>query len=314
MKKYKVILDTNSKNYIFTINIGKKYLIRWTKNCLENWKVYCKKNSLGLIVITHDLWDKNDEKYKTPTWHKMLLGKLVKDEKLDIKNILYLDSDFLINPNSPNFFKLIQKNKISVVSVSKRIPYDINLIRKKISFNRKKYFDKKFPLDSSIFMTDEQYYKFHGFKKQSDIVCMGMFGFNVDYHWEKMFSWFLKYDKNTRGLTGKGDNPYISYEMLKYGKLKWEDYKYQTIWIHEMAFKYSFLYRHIKNKKLVELCIKDSLEDCYFLHFAGSWPDSSILKKKMRIFDKKEDIKNNEKFINYLKVKPTGKPKGRRLP
>jgi hypothetical protein len=314
MKKYKIFLNSNTKNYIFTIAIGNKYLKNWLKYCFPNWKVYCKKNKIGLIVITHDLWDRKDKLYKTPTWQKMLLGKLVKDENLKIKNILYIDTDFLINPNSPNFFNLIKKARISVVSVSNRIPYDINLIRKKISFNRKTYFDRKFPLDSAMFMTDRQYYKFHGFKKQKGIVCMGLLGFNVNQHWKKMYSWYTKYTRNTRGLTNKGDNPYISYELLKYGKLKWEDYKYQTIWTQEMAFKYSFLYKHINNKKLLEICVNNSLEDCYFLHFAGSWPDSDIFKNKLKIFRSNQDKENNKKFLKYLKIKPTGRPKGRKIP
>ena len=313
MKKYKILLSSKSKNYLVTIGIGKEYYNRWHKYAYPSWKEYCLNKKIGLMVICDDLIEKSDPKCKKATCQKMLIGKLIIKEKLPIDNVCYIDTDFLINPNAPNIFKEIQKNKISVVSVTKRIPYDLNLIRRKISFNRNVYIDKNYPLDSALFMNEKQYYAFHGFKEQKDIANMGLIGFNVKNNWKRMLKWFNKYDRKTFGLTGDGDNPYISYEMLKYGKLKWLDYKYQVSWTYEMAFKYSFLYKQMSNKKLVNECILNSLQDAYFMHFAGTWNESDLwffTKNKLS----KKDLKLNKKYFDYLNKKVLGNPVGRIKP
>lgn len=313
MDKYKILLNSKSKNYLVTIGIGKKYYDRWYKYAFPSWKDYCLNNNLGLMIICDDIIHKNHPKWKKATWQKMLIGKLIIDNKLPINNVCYIDTDFLINPNSPNVFNQILKNKISVVSTTQRLPYDLDIIRRKMAFNRKIYIDKKYPLDSALFMNEKQYYKFHGFKKYNDIVNMGFIGFNVKKHWRVMLGWFNKYDRKTFGLTGYGDNPYISYEMLKYGKLKWLDYKYQVVWTYEMAFKYSFLYQNISNKKLISQCILDSLKDCYFLHFCGTWNESDMWMSSVIRLSKK-DSKLNKIFFDYLKRKIYGKAKGRITP
>ena len=61
-KKYEIILKSGSKNnYLFTIAIGQKYLKAWKTYSLNNWVHYCKKNSLGLIVITDHLISKKNK-------------------------------------------------------------------------------------------------------------------------------------------------------------------------------------------------------------------------------------------------------------
>ncbi|MDC0454723.1 hypothetical protein OAL68_01750 [Candidatus Pelagibacter sp.] len=313
MDRYKILLNSKSKNYLVTIGIGKKYYDRWLKYAYPSWKEYCLNNSLGLMIICNNLIDVSHPKWKKATWQKMLIGELIIKDKLPINNVCYIDTDFLINPNSPNVFKEIKKDRISVVSTTKRLPYDLDYIRRKISFNRKTYIDKKYPLDSALFMNEKKYYNFHGFKEQKDIVNMGFIGFNVKNHWKRMLGWFNKYDRETFGLTEDGDNPYISYEMLNYGKLKWLDYKYQVCWTYEMAFKYAFLYNNISNKFLIKECILDSLKDCYFLHFAGTWNESEMWLSNVTKLSKKE-LKLNQRFFDYLNIKISGKAIGRITP
>ena len=49
------VLIKEQKNSIACIAIGTKIFNHWKKNIFPFWKVYCKKNNLGLIVFTHDL-------------------------------------------------------------------------------------------------------------------------------------------------------------------------------------------------------------------------------------------------------------------
>ena len=114
-------------------------------------------------------------------------------------------------------------------------------------------------------------------------------------------------------LSGGGDEGIMNYEMLNHGKINWIDYKFQALWGYEIAFKYSFLYKHLNNKKLVRLCVEDSLSDNYFVHYAGGWDEFKVWKMK-NIFSNKKLLNENKKFFNYLKTKVTGKPRGRILP
>ena len=71
-----------------------------------------------MIVIIKDLLSKKDPFWKKATWQKMLIGSHLSSSGLNINNICYLDTDILINPNSPNVFKNHEKkNFISVTSI-----------------------------------------------------------------------------------------------------------------------------------------------------------------------------------------------------
>tara|TARA_B110000971_G_scaffold118132_1_gene121024 strand:+ start:606 stop:1559 length:954 start_codon:yes stop_codon:yes gene_type:complete len=314
LQKHEEIIKSKTGNYIVTIAIGKKVFREWSLYSKKTWIIYCKKNSLGLIVITKNLIDKNNIFWKKPTWQKFLLGSYLREAlNSKISNVCYLDTDILINPLAPNVFDFHDSKKISVVSMINKLPYDLNLIRKKISFYRNKYYSRKYPLDSSIFMTLDQMYKFHNFKTQKDSVCAGFFIFNVKIFSEIMKKWFFKYKKNIKNLTGGGDQPVFNYEVFQLKKTKILDYKFQALWIYEMAIKYPYLYCY-KNKK--NLTIKKSIEatlaDNYFLHFAGSWYEGQMWK--MKDIATKEFLIENKQFLKYLKKKSTGKAKGRILP
>ena len=85
-----------------------------------------------------------------------------------VTDIFYLDKDILINPNSPNIFDFHKRNQISVVSETYNLPFDLYRTKKKVSFFRNKYYSKKYPLDSSLFMSVKEKYRFHKFKPQND--------------------------------------------------------------------------------------------------------------------------------------------------
>lgn len=314
-KKHQLVLNSKNKkkNFLVVVAIGKKALLEWNKYSKPLCLKYCKKYSLGLIVITDDLIDKEDPFWKKATWQKMLVGNYLNEVGLKIKNICILDLDILINPNSPNIFDHHDKKKISVVSMLKYLPYDLNFIRKRISFNRNRFYSKKYKLDSALFMNIKQIYKYHKVKPQKDFACSGLVVFNSEKFSKKMKSWFYKYKKDIDTLTGGGEQPIWNYEVFKTGSVKILDYKFQALWIYEIAFKYPFLYEYKnRNNKIIKKCIEASLEDNYFLHFAGKW--EAHMWKTKNVFNNSNNVKSNDKFLKYLKKKSYGKPIGRILP
>ena len=261
-----------------------------------------------MIVVYKDLIEKNNN-WKSPNWQKLLIGNLIIKNKIKINNVCYLDTDILINPLSPNVFKNYETNKISLVSQVKNIPYSLEKIRKKIAFNRHYFYSKKYPLDSSLFMSLQQIYKYHNVPNQKDYACSGFFIFNVKNHSSFLKKIFDKYNIKTKTLTG-GEEPLFNYEVLRKKKIKWLDYKFQALWIYEICHRFPFLYEARKNNALVKKCVELCLMDNYFLHFAGSWHESSLWKIK-NIFESKKINFLNKKFKEYEKRKLKAKPKGR---
>lgn len=312
---YKVILRSQKKkNYLITIAIGKKFLDEWNKYAKPLWLKYCKKNNLGLIVVTDNLIDPTNPFWKKATWQKMLLGSFFKNTSIKINNICYLDTDILINPNAPNIFNFHDDNKISLISQVFNLPYDLDLINRRISFNRRNFYSKKYKLDSSLFMSVNQMYKWHNLKPQKDYACAGVIVFNVKIFSETMHKWFFKYTKKIKTITGGGDEPIFNYELFNTKKIKLLDYKFQALWIYEMAFKYPHLYEYkSKKNKIIINCIESSLENSYFLHFAGSWYEGQMWKIK-NIFNNKKKLDLNSRYIKYLSKPVFGIPSGRVLP
>jgi hypothetical protein len=138
----KLILESGSlKNYIVTIAIGDKYLNAWKNNSKKNWIEYCKKFEIGLIVIEKDMIDFNNLYWKKATWQKMLIGDYLKNQSFLINNICYLDTDFLINHNSPNIFENYDIQKIGLVSQVYNLPFKEIEVKRRIAFLRNKFYD-----------------------------------------------------------------------------------------------------------------------------------------------------------------------------
>ena len=206
MKCHEIIIKSKNKNYLVTLAIGGNFYLDWKKYALPLWKKYCLRNKIGLIVIKKDLISKNSEYWKKRQWQKMLVGAYLLKSGVLIKNICSIDTDILINPFAPNIFKQHNENKISIISESFNMPYNLEFVRKKVSFYRNKYYSKKYPLDSSIFMSVKNKYLYHRLKPQNDYACTGVIVFNTKKFSGLMEKWFFKYKGNQNTLTGGGGN------------------------------------------------------------------------------------------------------------
>jgi len=294
----------NSNNYIATVAIGEKHSKEFQTYILPSWVMYCEKYDLGLVVFESDLIDKSHYKWKKSNWHRLLMGSKLK--KLNANNVCYLDTDILINPLSPNVFDFHDDEKISVVSQTK-LPFEHSKVLRKIAFFRNRYLSSDYPLDSALFISREGFYKYHKFPVQQDVFCSGFFIFNVSLFSDIMEKWFFKYPSDVETITNGGDEPVLNYEFQNHGKIKWLDYKFQALWLYEMSEKYPFLYQDMENTKLVKKCIQASLQQNYFLHFAGKWEggaykDSTILDDNFLL--------ELQAFNEYLKNPVSGKPLG----
>jgi hypothetical protein len=311
----KVIIEPGkSGNVIATVAIGAEYYDPWEKYALPTWKKYCKRHELGLIVFVSDLIPQSDAFWKKPTWQTILIGKVLKDKFKNIENVCYLDTDIVINYMAPNIFDNFDPSTIGLISLRKNLPYSYESVLRRMAYLRHNLYDNKYPLDSALYISTEDLYRHHNLPVQEDEACCGVYIYNVNLFAEALNSVFYKYDKNVQSITNGGNQTHFNYEIQSLGKVSWLDYKFQAIWVFEMAWKFPFLYDFGRNnQELIRECIEASLSTNYFLHFAGHWHESEMwniggILEGVGAQDKLEG------FADYMKLPVTGKPVGQIKP
>ena len=60
------------------------------------------------------------------TWQRLLIGRYIEENNLNILRICVLDTDIPINNLSPNIFKESNLNKISEVHLHRNLPYSLS--------------------------------------------------------------------------------------------------------------------------------------------------------------------------------------------
>lgn len=306
----KMILEPGiSGNFLSTIAIGGAYYDLWEKKALPSWLLYCRRHDLGLIVFNQDLIDEGEASWKKATWQKMLIGEHLLQAGIRVKNICYLDTDILINPTSPNIFDGYDETSIGLTSIRKNLPYPYDEVLRRLAFLRHTFYDSEYPLDSALFMSLEQLYGFHGMETQPDEACMGLIVFNAANHSRLMRGWFDKYDRSVKSVTNGGDQTHINYEIQRSCKVSWLDYRFQAIWVFEMAWKYPFLYEARDSQQLIDACIEASMYGNYFLHFAGAWHESDMWKSANCLIDA-ERLCLLEKYETYRNSPVKGVARG----
>ena len=124
-----------------------------------------------------------------------------------------------------------------------------------------------------------------------------------------MRSWYTKHNSDVKTLDGGTEQVHLNYEIQNWGKVTWLDYRYQALWIYEMAWNYPFLYHcGRKDQQLIKQCIEASLFTNYFLHFAGAWEGN--MWQIDGILQSEESRRVLEDFSEYEKMPLTGEPKG----
>ena len=304
MKKFKIYrMPGNSGNVIVSHAVGGNYLKNWENNSLDSWLYYCEKHDLGLLILTELILDDG----KKIHWQKLLLGNELKKLEIGIINACYLDTDIIINPGATNIFEGYNQKKVGLVSQYKNLPYNRLAVLRKLAFFRHNYYSKNYPLDSSLFFSAKETYKYHDLRPYDDYACMGVFLINLKNHANFLYKLFQKYNHGIKSLDGGSEEVYLNYEIISNNLVQWLPYKWQSLWIFEMPWCHSHLYFNA-NKSSILNSIKSSLFNCNFLHFAGTWEgihwnECENLLKNLKIDDYLQ-------FEKYLKIKLTRKPQG----
>ena len=266
----KIYQSGDTPDCIFTVCIGDEYIERWERISLPFWKMYCERHSLHLIAMIRPF---DDTGGKRADWQKLLCGKAIKESKLDIKNVCFVDYDIIPNPYAPNIFKSHNEENISFVSQRKNLPYrNTTELMKLIAYYRNKYSNGKYPLDSYLFASPERIFRDHGLPQYEDYGCGGLFMFNIEKYSSIFEEAFCNDGEHKLSVSNPGEEVVLNHCIQGSGKCSWLSYSWQTLWWYEMPWNYPWLYDCKKrSKELTQEAIKTTLMRTNFLHFVGSW-------------------------------------------
>jgi len=304
------LISSKSGNYIVTLAIGKKYYKNWEKYAKRTWVDYCNKHDIGLIIVINSLDSSN--KFEKIQWEKFLIPKHILNNYPEVLNICYLDTDILISPIAPNIFLQLEVGSVGLVSARHNLPYSYIETMMRVSWFRHSISKGMYPLDSVLFASIADLYTLSGLPIKDDYACSGVFIMNVRFFALEVENIYLTYESNVKTVTSGGEQTHLNYEFQNRFTIKWLDYKFQAIWLYEVANFYPSLF-FPSNRRNSARNIEDSLLNNYFLHFSGSWPESSMWKNS-KIFHNLKKIRSYAGFKESLLVKRNGIPVGKILP
>ncbi|MDF5735825.1 MULTISPECIES: hypothetical protein [unclassified Nostoc] len=280
---------------IVTLAIGKHYFKRWQKLCAENWSKYAINHGYDIICIDTPLDDSPRAQSRSPAWQKCLI---LGDERVKkYTQVVWIDSDILINPNSPCVVSNVPEDKVGAVDMF------IGPLCEAFSgeFGRKELLvDRSVEFWKWSFRTAKEFYSISKFTPVFDcVVQTGVMVLSPNYHHEILKYTYYTYENHV-GQHYEMES--LSYELVTAGLLHWLDCKFNRLWIECMLRDYPFLlpsptpenkilrtwkrltrgHSQRPARNITRYCLSSAFINNYFLHFAGtsqymSWFETNIV-------------------------------------
>lgn len=281
---------------IVTLIIGKYYQERWYKLCAENWRRYAEVHGYDIVCIDTPLDNSPRAQSRCPAWQKCLILGDERVKKYD--RIVWIDSDILINPNSPCVVAGVPDQKIGAVEMftgplGESFPGEKQLL-----------VDRAIEVWKWPFRNGREFYFNSGLPDNLDLVVQtGVMVLSPRHHHFILEHTYHSYEEVRNGHF---EMESLSYELVKAGYVHWIDYRFNRLWFECMLRDYPFLLPRktldntvvrawkrftrgnskLPPKAITTRCLNSSFINNYFLHFAGtsqymSWVNTSIYKWDM---------------------------------
>ncbi|MGB5962193.1 MAG: hypothetical protein WBG73_16115 [Coleofasciculaceae cyanobacterium] len=266
------------KKAIVTLAIGQHYRDRWHKLCANNWHKYADLRGYDLICIDNPLDDSSRGLSRSAAWQKCLI---LGDQRVQKYNqVVWLDSDILINPDSPCVVSKVPEDKVGAVDMFARL-------NESLPGENKHLIDRHSQFWQSPVRTPKDFYSKVGLPDVANqVVQTGVMVLSPHHHRSVLENTYYNYEDL---VDGHFEMESLSYEIIKSNCVHWLDSRFNILWIECMLKDYPFLLSETnkKNKlartwkrftrghyqlpprKITEKCLTTSFINNYFLHFAG---------------------------------------------
>ena len=91
-------------NIVFMIKIkneGNEDRSKPYEYSVKSWKQWASKNNAEVFILDQRVYESD---VMNPNWHKLLVFDLLESNNIDYNQILIVDSDTMVHPNTPNMF------------------------------------------------------------------------------------------------------------------------------------------------------------------------------------------------------------------
>ena len=268
---------------IATLAVGDRYLAAWKRHCEPNWQVYADKFGFDIVCLDKPLDTSERATSRSLPWQKCLILSQPFAERYE--RVLWLDSDILIN------------NRIAA-DITADVPVDFVGAVEDLAFSQAEPVTAKrlleriyeyWPNASVINYTPEEYYTNYGLPNGCDRVAnTGVLLLSPAHHRNVLEHVYHTYEEKP-GREWHMEMRPLSYELVKTGKVKWLDPRFNLMWSPQQFLYYPFLLQprvrrdpvslaKRKISKLVGLgplqtlrkaSVRAAFEQSFFFHLGG---------------------------------------------
>lgn len=241
---------------IVTIAIGDKYRDLFNKVCAKNWQQYADKHGYDMIVFDEPLDSSAKAQNRSPAWQKCLILNMPELQKYD--QIVWLDSDILINPDAPCVCKYLS-DTFNIAATDSYGMFGKEEHSKILQTKYEKWEKADIPFINNP--TPAAYHRNWGFNDndmlpihKEYVIQTGVLVLSPHFH-KHTLKYVYNYYEDKGGAEWNYEMPPLSYELLKNHKCEWLNWKFNAIVGNMTENGYEN--------------VNDMLSDVYFLHFAG---------------------------------------------
>jgi len=275
---------------IVTLVVGNHYRDRWYKICADNWHKYADLQGYDLICIDNPLDDSPRARSRSAAWQKCLILGDTRVQKYD--RVVWLDSDILINPDSPCVVSNVPEDKVGAVDMFARL-------NESLPGENQRLVDRHSQFWESPVRTAKDFYSKVGLPDLADkVVQTGVMVLSPPKHRLILENTYYNYEDI---INGHFEMESLSHELVKSNCVHWLDCRFNTLWFECMLRNYPFLlpkqkvenkmtrvwkrfargHYQLPPKKITEICLTTSFINNYFLHFASvaqymPWVDVNV--------------------------------------
>lgn len=282
------------KKALVTLAIGKSYELMFEKLCRRFWSAYADNHNFDIVVLKNHLDISEKAQSRSPAWQKCLI--LSQPEVREYDQVVWVDSDILINPNSPDITENVLIEKIGAVdayATPSKDEFD-NMIQRLYKFwtdTGASYIDN---------LTAKDFYQKFGLSGEFEsVIQTGCMVLSPKHHKELLEHVYYSYEDKGTSSWNYEMRP-LSYEILANNYEYWLSPKFNMSWPLIKQFSYPFLNKKNNtakkimkkigvdpNSKLISKCVTTAFLNNYFLHFAGrTTEDMKYVDKKIKsVFD-----------------------------
>jgi len=266
----------DNKLAIVTFVVGRNHLDIF-EIVKPTWVAYAEKCKADLVIVD-DYVDRMSLGGRAPMWQKLLVLNLPILRKY--KQVLFLDIDILINPNSPSIFDIDTRGKVGIVRHQSLFYPEIANIQHRRYLKLMRASEKGTKAAEQIENCFVDYYSRYGLSLASTLIFnTGVLLFSPSIQGQFFEGIYHKYE---RDAFDQEQTP-LNYELIVNDNYLELDFRFNAQVGAILSRDYPFLnltdeqaVRYLSNTNFCDvsfLCLNNVIELNYFAHFSGlKWP------------------------------------------